>query len=103
MIFLTNTVIKGLSKNQSSNLDLRDFQQINYSILWSGQHERLWLQATFLTIPQEVVEYFFYLKVPKQQQLLVAPAVALLPGLGESHHDHKRSHLLMDQIPESIE
>ncbi|OKH31917.1 hypothetical protein FACHB389_20585 [Nostoc calcicola FACHB-389] len=40
-------------------LDLQNFQQINYPILWGGQHERLCIRALMLPTPQEVVEYFF--------------------------------------------
>ena len=38
---------------------LRDFQQINYPILWGGHLVRPWLRAGETPTPQEVVEYFF--------------------------------------------
>ncbi|MBG1261809.1 hypothetical protein [Nostoc commune] len=47
------------SKVERSHLLLRDFQQINYPILWGGHLARLWLRAGETPTPQEVIKYFF--------------------------------------------
>jgi hypothetical protein len=41
---------------------VRDFQQINYPILWGGRLARPCIWALMLPTPQEVVEYFFIWK-----------------------------------------
>ncbi|MHC5825762.1 MAG: response regulator, partial [Nostoc sp.] len=43
-------------------IPVRDFQQINYPILWGGHLARLGIGAGETPTPQEVVEYFFIWK-----------------------------------------
>ncbi len=57
---------------------LRDFQEINYPILWGGQHERLWLLGTRVAHPT-INSWIFFIKKGRGQEAGGRREYCLLP------------------------